>query len=49
MEENHRHPANRHQEMLQVSALIELLIEKGIVTKDELMGKIEKSRAKIGR
>ena len=33
--------------MLEIEALIELLAEKGIVTKDELMGKIEKVRAKI--
>ena len=34
--------------MLEISALIELLVEKGIVTEEELMGRIEKLRGKIG-
>jgi len=29
--------------MLEIEALIELLSEKGIITKDELMGNIERS------
>ena len=33
--------------MVEISALIELLIEKGIITKDELMGRIQKLRGKI--
>jgi hypothetical protein len=28
---------------LEIEALIELLVEKGIITKDELMGKMERS------
>ena len=33
--------------MVEMSALIELLMEKGIITKDELMEKCKKMRAKI--
>jgi len=33
--------------MLEISALIELLVEKGIVTEEELTGRIEKLRGKI--
>ena len=32
-----------------IEALIELLVEKGIITKDELMGKMEKMRKKMER
>ena len=33
--------------MLEISALIEILVEKGIVTEKELMGRIEKLRGKM--
>jgi len=33
--------------MLEIEALIELLMEKGIITKDELMEKCKKMRGKI--
>jgi hypothetical protein len=33
--------------MLEIPALIELLVEKGIITNDELVAKIEEMRGKI--
>jgi hypothetical protein len=35
--------------MHEIEALIELLSKKGIITKDELMGKMEKMRKKMER
>lgn len=35
--------------ILEIETLITLLMEEGIITRDELMGKIEKMRAKMGR
>ena len=35
--------------MLEIEGLVELLMEKRLAPKDELMRKIEKMRAKIGR
>ena len=50
-----KRPMSRCQERnfkikeLEIEALIELLVEKGIITKDELMEKVEKMRGKMER